>query len=280
MLYPDQEGRIRVGTYDGHLGRIEDDRFIAEKQGPTNCRVAMQDSEGTLWIGPLWGNAGSVLQQRRPFHASDMAGIETVGYVSALCDYEGTLWIGTANGLFAFDYQAKEVRRFTADQGDLSVNGILALVADPQQECLWMGTSGGGVMKYDGRVFQSIRLGKSTLENIVEAILRDSRGRLWFGTRAGLIAYQPGDTPPGIVIRQVMAGRLLEMPQAVSCPDSTPEIQFRFRGSVSGAGPSRCATAIGSSATARRKSGVRSRLPTECRTTAYRSANSALRCGL
>ena len=93
-----------------------------------------------------------------------------------------------------------------------------------------MGTSGGGVLKYDGRVFQSIRLGKSTLENIVEAILRDSRGRLWFGTRAGLIAYQPGDTPPGIVIRQVVAGRLLEMPQAVSCPDSTPEIQFHFQG--------------------------------------------------
>ena len=68
------------------------------------------------------------------------------------------------------------------------------------------------------------------LENIVEAILRDSRGRLWFGTRAGLIAYQPGDTPPGIVIRQVVAGRLLEMPQAVSCPDSTPEIQFHFQG--------------------------------------------------
>ena len=230
MLYPDQEGRIRVGTYDGHLGRIEDDRFIAEKQGPTNCRVAMQDSEGTLWIGRYGATPALYYNKGGHFHASDMAGIETVGYVSALCDYEGTLWIGTANGLFAFDYQAKEVRRFTADQGDLSVNGILALVADPQQECLWMGTSGGGVMKYDGRVFQSIRLGKSTLENIVEAILRDSRGRLWFGTRAGLIAYQPGDTPPGIVIRQVMAGRLLEMPQAVSCPDSTPEIQFRFQG--------------------------------------------------
>ena len=231
MLYPDQEGRIRGGTTGGCFGRIEDDRFIAEKQGPTNCRVALQDSEGTLWVGS-YGETPALhyCNKGGHFHASDMAGIETVGYVSALCDYEGTLWIGTANGLFAFDYRAQKVRRFTADQGDLSVNGIMALVADPQQECLWIGTSGGGVLKYDGRVFQSIRLGKSTLENIVEAILRDSRGRLWFGTRAGLIAYQPGDTPPGLVIRQVMAGRLLEMPQAVSCPDSTPEIQFRFQG--------------------------------------------------
>ena len=230
-LYLDQKRDIKVGTSEGRLGRIEDDRFIAEKQGPASCRVMLQDSEGTLWVGS-YGETPALhyCNKGGHFHASDMAGIETVGYVSALCDYEGTLWIGTANGLFAFDYHTQQVRRFTADQGDLSVNGILALVADPQQGCLWIGTSGGGVLKYDGRVFQSIRLGRSTLENIVEAILRDSRGRLWFGTRAGLIAYQPGDTPPGIVIRQVMAGRLLEIPQAVSCPDSTPEIQFRFQG--------------------------------------------------
>ena len=230
MLYPSQEGSIRVGTYDGHLGRIEGDRFIAEKQGPTNCRVALQDSEGTLWVGRYGATPALYYYKGGHFHAADIAGMETVGYVSALCDYEDTLWIGTANGLFAFDYRAQQVRRFTADQGELSVNGILALAADPQQACLWIGTSGGGVLKYDGRGFQSIRLGKSPLENIVEAILRDSRGRLWFGTRAGLIAYQPGETPPGIVIRQVVAGRLLEMPQAVSCPDSTPEIQFHFQG--------------------------------------------------
>ena len=231
ILYPDQEGRMRIGTTGGCFGRIEDNRFITEKQGPTNCRVALQDSEGTLWVGS-YGETPALhyCNKGGHFHASDMAGIETVGYVSALCDHEDTLWIGTANGLFAFDYRTQKVRRFTADQGDLSVNSILALTADSEQGCLWIGTSGGGVLKYDGRGFQSIRLGKSTLENIVEAILRDSRGRLWFGTRAGLIAYQPGNTPPGIVIRQVMAGRLLEMPQAVSCPDSTPEIQFRFQG--------------------------------------------------
>ena len=191
-LYLDQKGDIKVGTSGGCLGRIEDDRFIAEKQGPDYCRVALQDSEGTLWIGSYGTTPALYYYKDGHFHASDMAGIETVAYVSALCDYEGTLWIGTANGLFSFDYRSQQVRRFTADQGDLSVNSILALVADPEQECLWIGTSGGGVLKYDSRGFQSIRLGKSTLENIVEAILPDSRGRLWFGMRAGLIAYQPG----------------------------------------------------------------------------------------
>ena len=97
------------------------------------------------------------------FRAYDMAGMEAVVYVNALCEYQDATWVGTVHGLFAIDCQSKEVRQFTVDQGDLSANGILALVADPQQACLWIGTSGGGVLKYDGRTFQSIRLGKSAL---------------------------------------------------------------------------------------------------------------------
>ena len=93
-----------------------------------------------------------------------------------------------------------------------------------------MGTSGGGVLRYDGQTFQSIRLGPSALENIVEAVLCDRRGRLWFGTRAGLVAYQQGYTPPRLVIREVMAGTRLAAPEAVSCPESTPEIRIHFQG--------------------------------------------------
>ena len=55
-------------------------------------------------------------------------------------------------------------------------------------------------------------------------------GRLWFGTRAGLVAYQPGRTPPSLVIREVMAGTRLAAPEVVSCPESTPEIRIHFQG--------------------------------------------------
>ena len=231
MLFQGREGHLIACTSAGQLGRIEANRFIAiEDLRPQDCRVVLQDREGSFWIG-LYGTRPALYNYKDGhLRAYDMAGMEAIVYVNALCEYQDALWVGTAHGLFAFDYQSKEVRQFTVDQGDLSANGILALVADPQQECLWIGTCGGGVLKYDGRTFQSIRLGKAALENIVDAILRDSRGRLWFGTRAGLIAYQPGETPPRIRIRQVVAGRTWDDPQAVSCPDSTPEIQFHFQG--------------------------------------------------
>ncbi len=230
-LWEDPAGCLNVCTSAGRWGRIEEDRFMAlEERLPHDCTVMLSDGAGTLWIGLNRKSSALCYYKDGHFHTPNMAGVEDIAEVSALCEYQGILWVGTENhGLFALDHASAEVRRFTVDQGALSVNGILALVNDPQGG-MWIGTSGGGVLKYDGQLFHCIRLGQGALENIVEAILRDSQGRLWFGTRAGLIAYQPGQTPPRILIRQVVAGRTWDEPQAVSCPDSTPEIQFHFQG--------------------------------------------------
>ena len=226
-----QVGCLRVCTSEGRWGRIEEDRFVEFKERlPRDCTVVLPGGSGAIWIGLSRKESALCYYKDGHFHTPNMAGVEDITDVRSLCEYQGVLWIGTENhGLFALDYASEKIRRFTVDQGGLSVNGILALVNDPQGG-MWIGTSGGGVLKYDGQTFHSIRLGQGALENIVEAILRDSQGRLWFGTRAGLIAYQPGETPPRILLRQVVAGRTWDEPQAVSCPDSTPEIQFRFQG--------------------------------------------------
>ena len=237
-LCEDRQGRIWVGTSEGRFGWIEKNRFILLEE----CGTLLQDQERVFWIvallrdrdGVLWiGSIGEVPAlycyedgQLRP---AEIAEAESIAYVNVLWEYQNTLWIGTAKGLFALDLASRQVRHFTAEQFGLSANGILALTADSQGN-IWMGTSGGGVLRYDGQTFQSIRLGPSALENKVEAVLCDRRGRLWFGTRAGLVAYQPGHAPPRLVIREVMAGTRLVAPEAVSCPESTPEIRIHFQG--------------------------------------------------
>ena len=237
-LCEDGQGRIWVGTSDGRFGWIEKNRFIYLDE----CGTALQDQDGVFWVGALLRDQDGVLwlgsvgvipslycYEDGHLRPADMAAAESIAYVNVLWEYQNTVWIGTAKGLFALDLASREVRRFTAEQFGLSANGILALTAD-SQENIWMGTSGGGVLRYDGHTFQSIRLGPSALENKVEAVLCDRRGRLWFGTRAGLVAYQPGRTPPCLVIREVMAGTLLAAPEVVSCPESTSEIRIHFQG--------------------------------------------------
>ena len=236
-LCEDEQGRIWVGTSEGRFGWIEENCFI-----PLECDTALQDQDEVFWVGSLLQDRdgvfwlGSVAEvpalycyENGHLHPADIAEAESIAYVNVLWEYQNILWVGTGKGLFALELSSRQVRHFTTEQFGLSANGILALTADPQGH-IWMGTSGGGLLRYDGQTFQSIRLGPSALENKVEAVLCDRRGRLWFGTRAGLVAYQPGRTPPLLAIREVMAGTLLAAPQAVSCPESTPEIRIHFQG--------------------------------------------------
>ena len=234
-LCEDAQGRIWVGTSESRFGWIEENRFIPLDE----CDTALQDQfyvisllrdrDGVLWLGSVGLVPALYCYEDGHLRPAEMAEAESIAYVNVLWEHQNTLWVGTAKGLFALDLASREVRHFTAEQFGLSANGILALTADPQGN-IWMGTSGGGVLRYDGQTFQSIRLGPAALENKVEAVLCDHRGRLWFGTRAGLVAYQPGDTPPRLVIREVMAGMLSAAPEAVSCPESTPEIRIHFQG--------------------------------------------------
>ena len=229
-LCEDGQGRIWATELTGRIGWIEKNRFIPLAGWEfEECRALLQDQNGVFWVSSYGIVPALYYSEDGQFRPADVAEAESIAYVNVLWEHQNTLWVGTAKGLFSLDLSSREVRHFTAEQFGLSANGILALTADSEGH-IWMGTSGGGVLRYDGQTFQSIRLGPSALENMVEAVLCDRRGRLWFGTRAGLVAYQPGHTPPRLIIREVMAGTLLAAPEAVSCPESTPEIRIHFQG--------------------------------------------------
>ena len=231
-LYEDEHGRIWVSTLEGRLGWIEAQCFTPlDERAGDECRALLQDQNGVFWIGFFGRVPALYWYEDGQFRPAVLAAAEaeTIAYVHVLWEHEHALWIGTAQGLFVLDHSSGQVRHITADESELSANSVLALAADRQGH-VWIGTSGGGVVRYDGESFQCIRLGPSALGNIVEAIVCDRTGQLWFGTRAGLVAYQPSATRPGLVIREVLAGRRLTMPEAVFCPEDVEEIRIRCQG--------------------------------------------------
>ncbi len=229
-LWQDSAGRMWVCTRQGLLGYIEEEGFVALKERlPPNCQTMIADSEGVLWIGTAGGSPALHYKDRtHRLHAADWAGLEAASAVNALCEHESLLWAGTPRGLFSVDPRSGCVHRYTMDQG-LPANGILSLGTDREGR-LWIGTNGGGALNYKGEAFHPVHLGESSPERQVHAILCDRQGRLWFGTSGGLTMYRPRPVPPGLVIRQVVEGRLLEAPEAVSFGKDTAEVEIHFQG--------------------------------------------------
>ena len=113
---------------------------------------------------------------------------ETASGMAIAQDGTGFIWLATQGGLTRWD--GYHFRRYTADPqtpGSLPDSFLLCLYVDEQGR-LWVGTSAGGLARYDSDrdtfVVTSSAAGLS--DPAVAAIAGDGTGGLWLGTGAGL----------------------------------------------------------------------------------------------
>lgn len=113
---------------------------------------------------------------------------ETASGMAIAQDGTGFIWLATQGGLTRWD--GYHFRRYTADPqtpGSLPDGFLLCLYVDEQGR-LWVGTSAGGLARYDADrdtfVVTSSAAGLS--DPAVAAIAGDGSGGMWLGTGAGL----------------------------------------------------------------------------------------------
>jgi ligand-binding sensor domain-containing protein/signal transduction histidine kinase len=96
---------------------------------------------------------------------------------------EGYLWVGTSEGLARFD----GVRFVIFDRSNTAAitdNSILSLEAAPDGS-LWIGTEGGGLLRYARGVFQAFGEKDGLTNGFIRAVHLDRSGTLWVGTDRG-----------------------------------------------------------------------------------------------
>ncbi len=54
---------------------------------------------------------------------------------------------------------------------------------------IWMGTSGGGLSRFDGKNFQNFTVNEGLINNYIEALYEDTQQNLWIGTKNGLSKF-------------------------------------------------------------------------------------------
>jgi DNA-binding NtrC family response regulator/ligand-binding sensor domain-containing protein len=222
----DKRGRLWVGCHPAGVVSPEGETTsLPEELIWVQCLLA--DPEGGLWIG-LLGAAHSLHRRTddgvRRIEAEVLRGNH---YIQAmLLARNGDIWVGSGEG--ALRLRQGEWRAFTRDDGMVG-NTVLSL-AEGQAGEIWIGTSGGGLVCCKQETVQVVRLGDEASQNIVEAVLADTDGTIWCGTRAGLMRYRPGAMPPTAVIRRVVAGLRWHEPQRIVIPETAPEIRVVFHG--------------------------------------------------
>ncbi len=194
-VYEDQEGMIWGGSFFSvetgtvpMLNRLDPQRgtvvrypTIASGQG------YYEDTDRTLWVAA----ANGLFRLSATTRTIEATYGEGTWFVSVFPDGEEGLWLGATDGLYYFDQTAEAMEQVLTEE-----NAVMT-VDERRDEpgVLWLGTRGGGLIRYDTQTGQHTRLtaqNSDLPDNTIWGILEDDEGHLWltmdFG---GLIRFSP-----------------------------------------------------------------------------------------
>jgi len=107
--------------------------------------------------------------------------------VTTIINGEGnTFWIGTENGLFNYDENTNELKKFPYPLGN---DNVMSLTMDKKRK-LWIATDGGGITVYDAKhqkvIYLSADQEKGLLSsNSIAQVYEDKESRKWIATLRG-----------------------------------------------------------------------------------------------
>lgn len=198
----------------------------------------LEDSRGGLWFGTNGGLSyfgGGTMTS-----LTVDEGLPTNQIRELKEDGNGNLWVGTTGGLCRIALHERpqdQAQRLTGEgfecfstQDGLSSNNIWAIHEDPQG-ILWLGTAGGGLVRFDGTSFFPLTTREGLYDDEVTVILEDQLGYFWLGTSRGVFRVRRLD------IEDFVAGRSSKVDGVTFGPkDGVKNTAGHSTGMVSGDG--------------------------------------------
>ncbi len=159
-----------------------------------NC--LLRDRQGVLWVGT---DIGLYRYENQEFRCVSCQMGErlllTHNRILSLCeDREGSLWVGTIQGVNRIDAARKEVKQFQHDPDDptsLSENFVLSLCLDHLGR-VWVGSAAGlSCFLPATEQFKNYGSSEGLANEVIFAIVEDSRQMLWLTTNEGMSCFDP-----------------------------------------------------------------------------------------
>jgi ligand-binding sensor domain-containing protein len=208
FVYEDKINRIWVGTENGlSLLNRQEQKFTVFKNNPSDpesisgnhIECMFEDSSGNFWIGTDGSGLNILDQENLTFGRVEAGSNQKVGAVNnrvydIMEDLQGNVWIGTFSGVSIWDKFRPKFNLYTASQDDDEslVNNFVWAFLEYRPHIFWIATDAGiEVFNSNTRKFSPLSSFFTTenklSSNRVRALLKDSFGNIWIGTRdAGL----------------------------------------------------------------------------------------------
>lgn len=227
----DRVGFLWIGTREGlflHDGQrfrkfehgVQDDGSLSSN----GIRALLEDDAGRLWVATITGGLNLLDRAHWRFtHWRTGAGDRGPSHdgVFALAEGEGgRLWVGTQAGLDLFDPATGRFRAVPLAKGG---EFVMALHRDRRGR-LWVATLGLGLYRSDdaGRSFVRVpRAGGGIEPDDVFAVAEDASGRVWVGTREGLMVLSAdgSELQAATLAPTATAGTLTNVTEIEPTPD-------------------------------------------------------------
>ncbi len=190
--YVDRSGAVWVGTWADGVSRIDPtsgrvQSFGSETQSPRAGNVFFEARDGTFWMGRSI-NDTSLYRCTRRATLSCIEERPVTGRLRGVLaideDADGRLWVGAVTGAFRRDRERLMQLDTLAGAPKVPVRAF----ATSRDGAIWMGTNGGGIVRYQEGVFTTITTKDGLPSNLIRALHVDQDGWLWIGTEGQGIA--------------------------------------------------------------------------------------------
>lgn len=189
--YKNDARNTSLQTQIGTQNSIFDNKQSKEQISQV-VRMMFQDSKGNIWFG---AEGGAFRLSNNSLIYIDSIKSESgkrVTIKDITEDKDGTIWLGHTDGISSVD--GEKVTNYYESDGLIS-NDVWCISSDVEGN-IWIGTI-EGVCVYDRKKFVTFVLPEGIRDTtvgvsstkMVQGILKDSKGVMWFSTNAGLFSY-------------------------------------------------------------------------------------------
>lgn len=178
----DASGGLWLANRGGGLAFLSPEGRIVPNKQRTFTNVVVVDAQQRVWFGG--GNTG--LSRWRP--ETETAPLRMPVPKNALHllfqARNGDMWFASFPGDVGY-YRDDTPRILTAAEG-MTANGVDAIAEDSRGH-IWLGGRSGGLLRWDGRVFEKAPGAEELTKQPIHAISIDDADRIWIGTVGALV---------------------------------------------------------------------------------------------